>query len=221
MQYCDGDILISNYRYDTSIKLLLITTLMKQSRQPFQNPKASEPLSWYVVTDKATEKYLRMKSPGHCVNVIVFRGGMNYSESFYCSVRLLASFLMGAPNNRIHPESCKVIAMFSFTECVSLDVLHLKSLIAILLLLSLKNTDVSLSRFLRRYYWCKKRRNALTFGPLPWLMCKVLISRENTVKLPYGSREVAACQVQLQSRTFATANVCQDSLCQVLYVNVG
>lgn len=115
------------------------------------------------------------------------------------------------------PESCNVNAMFSFTKCVSLDVLQFKSLITIPLLLSFKKTDV----FFMQYYWCKNRRNALTFGLLPWLMCKVLISRENTVKLPYGRREVAACQLQLQSRTFATANVCQDSLCQVLYVNVG
>lgn len=129
----------------------------------------------------------------------------------------MQTFLMREPN----PESCNVNAMFSFTQCVSLDVLRFKSLITIPLLLSFKKTDVSLSRFFKQYYWCKNRSNALTFGLLPWLMCKVLISRENTVKLPYGRREVAACQVQLQSWTFATANVCQDSLCQVLYVNVG
>lgn len=61
---------------------------------------------------------------------------------------------------------------------------------------------------------------ALTFALLPWLMCKVLISGENTVRVPYGGGEAAACQAVVHCRTLTpqallkTAHVNYEDVCK-------
>lgn len=61
---------------------------------------------------------------------------------------------------------------------------------------------------------------ALTFALLPWLMCKVLIRRENTVRWPYGGGDAAACQAVVHCRTLTlqallkTAHVKYEDICK-------